>query len=89
MIGNPKPDIERLKKPSKAWTVRVDELYDREAHVCQGCGRLLKRNEASPHHIKTRGAGGGDELSNLALLCGFGCHTKIDSGELIIKKEII
>ena len=77
-----------LKKPSRAWTVRVDELYNRERHHCQGCGRYLQRNEASPHHLKTRGAGGSDDLDNLALLCGYGCHTKIDTGELMYDEEM-
>jgi len=80
----PKPKRERLKRYSLSWEKRVDELYERENHFCQGCGKWLFRNEASPHHIKSTRAGGGDELLNLYLCCS-GCHTKIHSGELIIE----
>jgi len=79
----PKPNSEKLKKPSVAWTKRVDELYKREAGICQGCGKFLFRNEANPHHIITRGSGGSDDLPNLDLLCTL-CHVKIDTGELVI-----
>ena len=75
----PKP----LKKPSPAWTRRVDELYDREDGHCQSCGKWLNRNEANPHHRKTKGSGGTDDLENLDLLC-YWCHVKIDSGEVVI-----
>ena len=73
MIGNPKPYRERLKRNSVDWRKLVDELYKRENHFCQGCGKWLRRCEAAPHHIKTVGAFGGDVLENLAMLCKE-CH---------------
>lgn len=33
---------------------------------CQVCG---KNPPSDPHHYRTRGAGGGDELTNLMALC--------------------
>lgn len=47
----------------------------RELHtVCEipGCGRAAAK---TPHHLKTRGAGGGDEWGNLMSLCPI-CHTR-------------
>jgi hypothetical protein len=78
---DPKPTRERLKRNSVAWKKRVDELYERENGICQGCVKWLYRNEANPHHQKTVGSGSGDELKGLRLLCSW-CHVKIDSGEL-------
>jgi len=84
MIFNPNPKKKRfvLKKPSKAWTKQVDLLYERDGGLCQRCQKWLNREEANPHHKKTRGAGGGDEIENLELLCSL-CHIKIDSGEFL------
>jgi len=74
---------QKLKKPSKAWTMRVDELYERENNHCQCCRKWLERNEAAPHHKKSKGAGGNDLLENLILVCA-SCHFKIHSGEIKI-----
>jgi len=72
----PKPIRERLGRNTRAWEIRIDELYKRENSTCQGCGKWLFRNEAAPHHKTTYGAGGGDELENLMLLC-VACHNDI------------
>ena len=40
------------------------------------------------HYIKTKGAGGGDEIENLITLC-FGCHRKIhDMGRQILYQSL-
>ena len=88
MKPDPKPPRKKLLRSSIAWRNLVTELYERDNHECQGCGKWLNRNEANPHHHpKTRGAGAGDTLEELTLLCS-SCHVKIDSGELILDKEV-
>lgn len=89
MTFNPQPKRKRiaLKRNSVAWERMVDALYERENAICQGCGKWLFRNEANPHHTKTVGSGGDDDLKVLALLCTW-CHNKIDSGELLNKDLI-
>jgi len=45
--------------------------------VCKACfGWIMEHGEkiTAPHHIKSRGAGGGDDPANLLQLC-FDCHT--------------
>jgi len=84
--SNPKSYPKRpkaLKKPSKAWTARVDELYNREQCHCQVCRKWLQRNEAAPHHKKSKGSGGNDLLENLILVCA-SCHEKIHKGNIKI-----
>ena len=81
----PKSNREKLKRNSVAWRKRVDELFQRECGFCQGCSKWLRRDEAAPHHKKTYGSGGGDELDNLVLLCNSFCHQKIHIGELKLK----
>jgi|FLOH01.1.fsa_nt_gi 5-methylcytosine-specific restriction endonuclease McrA len=76
----PKP----LKKTSQAWRERVNELYNREQGHCQVCRKWLDRNEAAPHHKRSQGSGGSDELDNLMLLCKE-CHVKIHTGEIMTR----
>ena len=78
MLGYPKAP-KPLKKPSEAWTDRKLELFEREDYECQRCSKALPYEELCAHHIKTRGAGGHDELSNL-LCCCQDCHNKIHMG---------
>ena len=78
-MAYPKP--ERLKLSRKDWLDQKHKLYLREFGLCQGCGRWINLAESHAHHIKTRGAGGGDELENLALLC-WKCHRAVHDGRL-------
>ena len=46
----------------------------RDVHpVCEACGNPAP---GGPHHIRTRGSGGGDTSENLLQLCGY-CHQMI------------
>ena len=47
--------------------------YSARHLICEACTR---RPAGPAHHIKSRGAGGGDDVSNLLSLCGE-CHTRI------------
>jgi 5-methylcytosine-specific restriction endonuclease McrA len=49
----------------------IDVLQITREMACAGCG---KAPPSDPDHIKTRGSGGSDELSNLMPLCR-SCHT--------------
>jgi hypothetical protein len=46
------------------------EEYKRLHPRCEACGNQCG---GDPHHLKTRGAGGTDDHSNLLRLCGY-CH---------------
>lgn len=81
----PKP----LKKNSQAWKNRVLELFGRDGYTCQHCNKSLPYEQLAPHHIKTKGAGGSDDIWNLITLCAE-CHYKVHTGEIMIlalKKE--
>ena len=47
---------------------------------CMNCGAVIG---LAPHHIKSRGAGGGDEMENLITLCIY-CHQNAQEGWLPI-----
>ena len=49
------------------------ESYKKSHQACEACGRPAT---GDPHHIRTRGAGGGDEPENLLRLCNE-CHYQI------------
>ena len=70
---SPAPKTKRLKLTKTKWDRLVDELYKREHGHCEICKRWLFRNEANPHHVISKGAGGDDKLENLKLLC-LECH---------------
>lgn len=58
---------------------------------CQHCGKTKARSSDKTlhvHHIKTRGAFGGDVPENLVLLC-FQCHTGTHQAGLIPRDELI
>jgi len=69
MRTNPAPKTRRVVNPSL-----VRELQGR-LHRCENCGVERWRTPwpLDVHHVKTRGAGGGDTLDNLVLLCRL-CH---------------
>lgn len=71
-----------LKKSSQAWKNRVLELFGRDGYICQHCLKSLPYEELAPHHIKTKGAGGSDDLSNLITLCA-DCHYRVHTGEIM------
>ena len=70
---NPQPKHKRIKLSKTKWEKLVDELYKRERGICQRCKQWIGREQANPHHIISKGAGGDDSLDNLMLLC-FYCH---------------
>jgi 5-methylcytosine-specific restriction endonuclease McrA len=73
---NPQPKHKQIRLPPKEWKNLVIKLIAKKANRCEMCKRLFPSNMLAPHHIKTRGSGGGDTLDNLMCLCKF-CHYKI------------
>ncbi len=58
------------------WNWRRDQALNRDGYKCVICGN---GNSLSVDHIKSRGAGGTDELENLRCLCA-ACHAKRHNG---------
>jgi len=82
MQPNPKPKTVKLK--GAAYTKFRRVVYNRANGLCETCGSLaplkyadcfvvLKCGHVS--HIRSRGAGGSDILSNVIWQC-FSCHSK-------------
>jgi hypothetical protein len=56
------------------------EVYERDAFRCTS--PVCSRRDVTPHHLRFRSAGGGDELENLTTLCVW-CHLEgIHGGRL-------
>jgi len=81
MFPYPKPNRERLPRNSKAWKDRVKEIFERDGYQCQNCHKMLTKETLAPHHIKSVGAGGGDEPDNLISLCAV-CHEGVHRGNI-------
>lgn len=47
----------------------------RDGYQCQTCGALVTGRNAHVDHIVAKSQGGGDEVSNLQVLC-VSCHAK-------------
>ena len=56
------------------WKAIRRKIIERDKKQCQGCGKQTEKLQV--HHIKPRGQGGTNELSNLIALCGR-CHMTI------------
>ena len=61
--------------PKPARVIDLQALRDyHDAHLfCEMCGKPASK---TPHHLRTRGAGGPDTPDNLMSLCPI-CHTRI------------
>ena len=67
--------------PDHATRIRV---YERDGYCCVACGRSVEFDLwRSIQHRVARGVGGGNDLTNLATLCGSatsaGCHQRAES----------
>ncbi len=75
--------MQKVSKKSQAFNrpVRVidDDVYAaNHRDYCEVCGQPCS---GGPHHIRSRGAGGSDEDSNLIQLCNR-CHEKAQRNRL-------
>jgi 5-methylcytosine-specific restriction endonuclease McrA len=83
-IFNPQPKIKREKLSHFKWKRRRQECYERDNFTCRHCGKrhVEEDHSLSPHHIKSKARGGGDELKNLASLCLMSCHRLVTDGKI-------
>ena len=51
------------------------EAYERQKGYCMACGEG-PLEQFITHHVKPRSYGGGDETSNLEIVCSNTCHGK-------------
>ena len=59
---------------------RWSEVYARDRYRC--ANPVCDRTDITPHHLRFRGHGGGDDLENMATLCSW-CHLQgIHEGRL-------
>lgn len=63
--------------------IKNKKLLKDKKGICHICGR---RGATEKHHIKSKGAGGDDVEENLIEVCRI-CHSKIHTGEIIIKSK--
>jgi len=66
-------EVQPLFKPKTFKSARARAEYRSKHYCCEICGG---RMGLQIHHLKTRGAGGGDEPSNLIVL-DMKCHKRI------------
>ena len=87
---NPQPKQNRLILSKADWIRQTKRLiaecdYKCQCPKCKTPDKDYSRSEncLAPHHVKTKGAGGGDEQENIIIVCKE-CHHKIHSGEIKI-----
>ena len=86
MTPDPKPYREKIPRHTVAWRARVMEVIERDLYTCRCCKQMFRPRYLCVHHIRSVGAGGGDELSNLVSLCKE-CHVKVHTGEKHLEFE--
>lgn len=60
-------------------------IQEVRSQICEVCGN---RTNNEPHHINTRGSGGGDIRENLIQLCTQ-CHINTHSGQYPTKEDCL
>ena len=63
----------RIKLDQKSYHELRKAVWNRALRHCEVCGRYVKWEEMTYHHIKSRGAGGDDTLEN-GMCCHKLCH---------------
>lgn len=63
----------------------VQSVFNRDYYQCQICYRSYPHDDHGLHchHVKSYGAGGSNDPSNLVTLC-WECHTKVHNGEITL-----
>jgi 5-methylcytosine-specific restriction endonuclease McrA len=69
----------------KELSVFKKSLIITQGNRCYHCRKWLETFSNHLHHIKSKGAGGGDEHNNCVVLC-VKCHRDAHDGKLKIKK---
>ena len=74
LYNNRKQKRQSGYRTKQDWKAIRRKVIERDKKQCQGCGKQTEKLQV--HHIKPRGQGGTNELSNLIALCGR-CHMTI------------
>ena len=80
MTVKPHHKQKRIKLSKDAYVKLVHEIWESQYRRCKVCQKYLQPEDAHPHHIKSRGSGGGD-IDNIEILC-WKCHRLIHDGNL-------
>lgn len=68
------------REKEKLWKAISSEVKKRDRYKCTNCGATKSEAlQLHAHHIKPRGAGGDDSLTNLTTLC-IDCHAEEHKG---------
>lgn len=62
------------------WHVQKMKCFERDNYTCVICHRKRDEESLDAHHIKPKGKGGSDDLSNLATICFWtlsDCHKNL------------
>ena len=74
------PALKRRRLTASGEVPAYFEVYRRDAFRCSS--PVCTRRDVTPHHLRFRAAGGGDEIENLTTLCVW-CHLRgVHSGRL-------
>lgn len=84
LLPKPRPQIFDKRDQKREQEQQRRSVYAqvdaRDGRACRCCGR---REKLHHHHLTFRSRGGGDETSNVALLCQF-CHALLHARQLWI-----
>ena len=84
---NHQPKKKRIKLSPKEWYALKQRVWIKQNRRCLACNDYIPSMEhVHPHHIVTKGAGGHDIESNIAIL-DWKCHHKVGTAEIIITPE--
>jgi hypothetical protein len=79
---NPRPKKKRIELTEVEKAKLKLKKYRLANFRCECCGRFLLRiTHARLHHIRSRGAGGGDTVENTRILCWW-CHRLTHDGNI-------
>src|SRR5699024_8656216 len=72
----PKPAKRKKKVPNTKITQKArEEVYRRSAHACERCGKTRAYAFEVSHLVQASQGGSGNDVTNLALLCGPSVNT--------------
>ena len=75
----PDPKPKRIKLSVKGYQELREEACKRAMGHCESCFSWCPMSNGHLHHVRSRGAGGGDVIDNVMWLC-YMCHDKEHRG---------
>jgi len=74
--------VNRYGRNPPDWKERRLVVFERDAHRCRRCGRVVRLDRCHIHHVQRRSDGGDHSLTNLVTLCR-DCHSLMESHETL------